>query len=314
MDCNKNMSADNPGTDSETGSQGTAIYERPTGLKGLYYHPITQVVMLGLVCFMGPGLFNALTGLGGAGQVDPTTSANANSTHYATFAVCAFFSGSVNNKLGSRLTLLLGITGFSLSIGSYLALNIHPHAGSFVIASGAVQGLCAGLLWTAQGSLMMSYATESQKGMFIGIFWAIFNLGAVVGAAVSLGQNIHSTANSVQNGTYIGILVLTLIGVTIPMLMVPPEKMTRTDGTKVMTPRHPSWKVEIYSLWVTLCADPLIILLVPMFFVSNWFYAWQFNEYNDALFNIRARSLNNLVYWVLGVNYVALGLAVIVDI
>jgi MFS family permease len=148
-------------------------------------------------------LFNALTGLGGGGQVDPTTSANANATLYATFAAGAFFSGSVNNKLGSRLTLLLGITGYSLYIGSYLALNIHPHAGAFVIASGAVLGLCAGLLWTAQGSLMMSYATESQKGKFIGIFWAIFNLGAVVGASVSLGQNFHSTANSVQNGTYV---------------------------------------------------------------------------------------------------------------
>jgi magnesium-transporting ATPase (P-type) len=91
--------------------------------------------------------------------------------------------------------------------------------------------------------------------------------------------------------------VLTLIGVTIPMLMVPPEKMIRTDGTKVMTPRHPSWKVEIYGLWVTLRTDPSIILLFPMFLASNWFYTWQFNEYNDALFNIRARSLNNLVYW-----------------
>ncbi|KAF5313027.1 hypothetical protein D9619_003575 [Psilocybe cf. subviscida] len=290
-------SAYNSGTDSDRGSQEIAIYERPTGLKGLYYHPITQVVMLGLVCFMGPGLFNALTGLGGGGQVDPTTSANANSTLYATFAVGAFFSGSINNKLGSRLTLLLGITGYSLFIGSYLALNIHPHAGAFVIASGAILGLCAGLLWTAQGSLMMSYATESQKGTFIGIFWAIFNLGAVVGSAVSLGQNFHSTANSVKNGTYIGFLVLTLIGVVIPMLMVPPENMIRTDGTKVMTPRHPSWKVEIYGLWVTLRTDPSIILLFPMFLASNWFYAWQFNEYNDALFNIRARSLNNLVYW-----------------
>lgn len=42
---------------------------------------------------------------------------------------------------------------------------------------------------------MMSYATESQKGTFIGIFWAIFNLGAVVGSAVSLGQNFHSTVH-----------------------------------------------------------------------------------------------------------------------
>ncbi|KAF9552989.1 MFS general substrate transporter [Agrocybe pediades] len=283
---------------SDSGSENhQAIYERPKGIKGIYYHPVTQVVMLGFVCFMGPGLFNALNGLGGGGQVDPTTSANSNSALYSTFAVGAFFSGSINNKLGSRLTLLLGTTGYSLYIGSYLAMNIHPHAGAFVIAAGAILGICAGLLWTAQGSLMLAYATESQKGKFIGIFWGIFNLGAVVGASVSLGQNFHSTANAVGNGTYIGFLILTLIGVMIPLLMVDPKKMVRTDGTKVSAPRHPSWKVEIYGLWITLVTDPWVILLFPMFLASNWFYTWQFNDYNDALFNIRARSLNNLVYW-----------------
>ncbi|KAF8168400.1 major facilitator superfamily domain-containing protein [Crassisporium funariophilum] len=286
----------NSGSDTASGSQ-IAIYERPKGIKGIYYHPITQVSMLGFVCFMGPGLFNALTGLGAGGQVDNVTSANANATLYSTFAVGAFFSGSINNKLGSRLTLLLGSTGYALYIGAFLAMNIHPHAGAFVIAAGAVLGICAGLLWTAQGSLMMAYPTENQKGKFIGIFWGIFNLGAVVGASVSLGQNFHSTSNSVGNGTYIGFLVLTLIGVTIPMLMADPQKMIRTDGTKVTSPRHPSWKVEIYGLWLTLRTDPMIILLFPMFLASNWFYTWQFNEYNDALFNIRARSLNNLVYW-----------------
>jgi hypothetical protein len=79
--------------------------------------------------------------------------------------------------------------------------------------------------------------------------------------------------------------------------MANPDKMIRTDGTKVTTPRHPPWKVEIYGLWLTLRTDPMIILLFPMFLASNWFYTWQFNDYNDALFNIRARSLNNLVYW-----------------
>jgi len=88
-----------------------------------------------------------------------------------------------------------------------------------------------------------------------------------------------------------------MIGVTIPLFMVDPNKMIRTDGTKVTTPRHPSWKVEIYGLWVALKTDPLIILLFPMFFASNWFYTWQFNDYNGALFDIQARSLNNLVYW-----------------
>ncbi|KAG1775738.1 hypothetical protein EV702DRAFT_413834 [Suillus placidus] len=34
-----------------------------------------------------------------------------------------------------------------------------------------------------------------------------------------------------------------------------------------------------------------------MFFASNYFYTWLFNDYNGTLFNIRTRSLNNLVYW-----------------
>ena len=45
-------------------------------------------------------------------------------------------------------------------------------------------GVCAGLLWTAQGAIMMSYPKESSKGKYISWFWMIFNLGAVVGSLV----------------------------------------------------------------------------------------------------------------------------------
>jgi hypothetical protein len=122
-------------------SQYPEIHVRPTGLKGLFYHPYTQVVLLGIVCFMCPGLFNALNGLGAGGQIDSTTSANANSTLYATFAVAAFFAGSVNhlslpslanstctssinNVLGPRMTLFLGSFGYAIYIGSYLQASI----------------------------------------------------------------------------------------------------------------------------------------------------------------------------------------------
>ena len=77
-------------------------------------------------------------------------------------------------------------------MGVSSVVNIHQDAGGFVIAAGAILGFCAGLLWTAQGSLMLAYPTEDQKGKFISIFWSIFNLGGVVGAAVSLGRNFHS--------------------------------------------------------------------------------------------------------------------------
>ncbi|KAG2353813.1 hypothetical protein BDR07DRAFT_1431872 [Suillus spraguei] len=255
-------SVDEKGGDSNNpDNDSVSVYERPKGLRGVYYHPITQIVMLAFVCFLCPGMFNALTGLGGGGQVNPTTSANSTCAVYATYAFFAFFSGTVNNKIGAKRTLLFGTLGYALYVGSYLqvlfvsyhAINIHPGAGWFVVTSGALLGVTAAFLWTAQGALMLSYCTEAQKGIFISIFWAIFNLGAVVGAAVSFGQNIHSTVFS--NGTYIGILILTILGVSIPLLMADPDKMIRTDGTRV------------------------------------------FNDYNSALFNIRARSLNNFMYW-----------------
>ncbi|CAE6438149.1 unnamed protein product [Rhizoctonia solani] len=261
---------------------GASVEQAPRGVVGIYKNTLTQVIMLGFVCFMGPGLFNALNGLGGGGRVDQTTSANGNAALYATFAAGAFFSGSICNKLGPRLTLLIGTTGYSLYIGSYLATNIHDNAGWFIIFASAILGLCA----------------ESNKGLYISIFWSIFNLGAVVGASVALGQNFHNTANAVGQGTYIGFLILTLIGVAIPMFMADPKTMYRADGSKVTASRHPNWKTEIMGLWVALRTDPSILLLFPMFLASNWFYTWQFNDYNGALFNIRTRALNSLVYWI----------------
>ncbi|KAG1730076.1 MFS general substrate transporter [Suillus lakei] len=149
---------------------------------------------------------------------------------------------------------------------SLSAINIHPGAGWFVITSGALLGVTAGLLWTAQGSMMLSYCTEAQKGIYISIFGGIFNLGAVVGSAVSLGQN------SIQRLTVVGILVLTPIGVTIPMLMADPNKVIRTDGTRVIMPRYPSWKSEFHGLWFAIITDPMIVGSVVLGLVldSKW--------------------------------------------
>lgn len=83
--------------DYHEGSEDEHSLPTYTGFKGFYYRPVTQVVMLAFICFMCPGLFNALSGLGGGGQVDETTQANANSALYSTFAVSAFFSGYVKD-------------------------------------------------------------------------------------------------------------------------------------------------------------------------------------------------------------------------
>lgn len=61
--------------------------------------------------------------------------------------------------------------------------------------------------------------------------------------------------------------------------------------------KNPTWKTEIFGLYETLRDDPYILLLFPMFFASNWFYTYQFNEVNSAYFNTRTKALNNTLYW-----------------
>lgn len=52
---------------------------------------------------------------------------------------------------------------------------------------------------------MLAYPTENNKGKFIAIFWSIFNMGGVVGATVSLGQNYDSRVSRSPDSWCLGI-------------------------------------------------------------------------------------------------------------
>jgi len=261
--------------------------------------PPIQLLIVSLVCFMCPGMFNALNGMGGGGQLDPTANNRANTALYSTFAVVGFFAGTFTNKLGIRTALSFGGIGYSVYVASYLCYNHTANLG-FTTFAGALLGVCAGLLWCAQGAVMMSYPPEASKGRYISWFWMIFNLGAVIGSLIPLGQNIHTkTAGTVTDGTYVGFLVLTIIGAALAWIMVDAKDVIRADGSKVIVMKHPSWKSEIVGLWQTFFTDSYIILLFPMFLASNWFYNYHFTEINAAYFNVRTRALNGVVYYMM---------------
>ncbi|KAF2680720.1 MFS general substrate transporter [Lentithecium fluviatile CBS 122367] len=239
-----------------------------------YASPESQLILVSFVCFLCPGMFNALNGLGGAGQLDKDAYASdaSNCALYATFAV----------------------------VGSYLCFNYTRNFG-YVVFAGVLLGCCAGILWAAQGAIMMSYPPEKLKGRYISWFWLIFNLGAVIGSVVTLGLNIDNTGNDgkpIGNSTYIGFLILTFLGACLSWTLVDAKHVVRRDGSRIILMKHPTWKTEILGLWETLWTDPYIILLFPMFFASNWFYTYQFQDVNLARFNVRTRALNNTLYWV----------------
>ena len=153
------------------------------GKETWYASPSSQLLMVSMVCFLCPGMFNALGGMGGMGLTDGAAAAKANTALYATFAVVAFFAGTIANVLGVRLTLAFGGIGYTVYIASFFSYSYNQNIG-FVYFAGSFLGLCAGLLWTAQGAIMMAYPEEKNKGRYISWFWMIFNLGAVIGSLV----------------------------------------------------------------------------------------------------------------------------------
>ena len=84
-----------------------------------------------------------------------------------------------------RACLAFGGSGYALYAIALLVSEHSTRVGAFNIVAGAILGVCAGLLWTAQGTVMISYPLENQKGRYFAWFWAIFNLGGVIGSLVS---------------------------------------------------------------------------------------------------------------------------------
>ncbi|OWB52915.1 hypothetical protein B5S27_g4498 [[Candida] boidinii] len=143
----------------------------------------------------------------------------------------------------------------------------------------------------------MSYPTEKTKGKFFFVFWSIFNIGAVIGSCIPLARTINNDGNSVDDGTYVAFLVLTLLGSVVACFLLPVGKVIRPDGSRVVHQKNPNLKDELFELFRVMKREPWILLLFPMFFSSNWFYTYEQSVFNTTSFNIRTRSLNSLLFW-----------------
>jgi MFS family permease len=258
--------------------------------------PLAQVLAVGVICFCCPGMFNALNSLGGGGQVDSKVGQNANVALYTCFAIFGLLSGAIHNKLGPKWTIFIGCAAYMLYAGSLLCYN-HTKAGGFTIAAGGILGVGAGMLWTAQGAMMMAYPREQDKGKFIGYFWAIFNMGAVLGSVIAFGINFHLTeAKSLGDSTYAVFLAIMGVGTLVALSLAPPSSVTHSNGDKILIQKFPTWTGEIKAI-LKLFLDWRMVVLIPMFLSSNWFYSYQFSTVNGRYFSIRTQSLNNIFYW-----------------
>ncbi|KAK8963750.1 UNC93-like protein 1 [Platanthera guangdongensis] len=279
----------------EAGSDVVAA--KPSPPSGLRFNsPLVQVSLIGLVCFCCPGMFNALSGMGGGGQVDHDAANNANTALYTTFAVFGILGGGIYNVLGPHLTLFTGCSTYVLYVGSFLYYN-HTQRQPFVIVAGAILGAGAGLLWAGQGAIMTSYPPPARKGTYISIFWSIFNLGGVIGGLIPFVLNYNRTqAASVNDGTYIAFMCFMFVGAVLSLTILPPSRVVRDDGSRAAAITYSSVSAEGIQI-LKLFANWKMLLIFPAAWGSNFFYTYQFNNVNGIIFTLRTKGLNNVFYW-----------------
>ncbi|EIN11194.1 hypothetical protein PUNSTDRAFT_62537 [Punctularia strigosozonata HHB-11173 SS5] len=235
-------------------------------------------------------MYSAISNLGAGGTQDVALSDTANGVHYGIFALMGVVSGSVNNILGPRSTLFLGTLGYALYVGALWCFQSQG-VRWFLIFGAAVQGVTAALLWSAQGSIMMSYPLERDKGKAFAIFWAIFQLGSFVGSIIALAINLRDgKLSAVSTSTYVAFLVIILSGVASSLLVLPPHRVVRGDGTIVTISRRTFPGAELKSM-AKMLSDWRVLALLPMFFASNYFYAYQ-GAVNAGMFDGSTRALN----------------------
>ncbi|ORY24451.1 hypothetical protein BCR39DRAFT_581746 [Naematelia encephala] len=265
--------------------------------KSWFYRTYTtawfQIFLTSFVAFCCPGMYNALSGMGGGGNVDPHISAQSSVALTATGAasyliVCV----PVFEIIGVR-AMGLGGAGigwtYALYSGALLNYSIRGQ-GAFVVASGALLGLGSAFFWLVQGAVMISYPLPHQKGRAIAMFWIVFNLGGMIGAFIAFGQNYGlENAGTVSNSTYWAFIAIMLVGAILSLCLASPWKVVRSDGSRA------GHDPKLLGLNETFAQK--VFFLIPMFFAANWFYSYQQNVVNGTSFDLDGRELNSALYW-----------------
>jgi len=91
-------------------SHGTFETPRSHRLFGIrippYRSPMVQIGVVSFILFLNPGMYNALAGLGGAGQMSATVQNRASIGLHIVFAIVGFFVGVINNRIGTKWTMV----------------------------------------------------------------------------------------------------------------------------------------------------------------------------------------------------------------
>lgn len=95
----------------------------------------------------------------------------------------------------------------------------------------------------------MSLPMEKDKGKYISIFYGLSFFGTVIGAIIPTVENWGvTTAGSANDGTYIALFILMLLGSVVACFISDPSRVVRNDGSRVFVPRNTTFVQELKNV------------------------------------------------------------------
>ncbi|KFZ17658.1 hypothetical protein V502_04471 [Pseudogymnoascus sp. VKM F-4520 (FW-2644)] len=260
-----------------------------------YRSCLFQIIIVGLVAFCEPGIWTALNNLGAGGQATPWLNNAANALTYGIMSFGCTIAGGISNKISAKWTLVIG-AAFYTPYAAGLYCNNRYGNEWFMLLGAAFCGIGASLLWASEAAIAVGYPEESKRGRY---WMCIRQLGPLVGGAISLALNVKTThAGKVSYNTYLGLIAISSLGAPFALLLSQPEKVVRSDGTKIPYMKETSISIEARALWKQM-KSRRILLLIPVFIAGQWGVTYQGN-YLTGYFTVRARALASLLTAIVG--------------
>ncbi|TKA24753.1 hypothetical protein B0A50_05741 [Salinomyces thailandicus] len=277
-----------------------------------YHGPWVQNIICGICVGFSAGIYVALNLLG-AGGGRPTSAHMVqivNSTLCAVWFFSASFGGSILNLLGPGITMCVGVLFYVVYVGALWYFDEVGKIG-YPIASGVIIGIGSGMVFITAGYIQTSYPEEREKGLYITTQLNLQALGSIIGGIIPVIINRNSaTSAGVPRAVYIAFIVIMCCAGLSGLLLLPPHKLLRDDGSVVAVDKaRGPWEELKANLLVF--TDYKLLLMVPAFLPAECFlvYSGSVNSYHNDL---RARSLLAFMAVVLQIPC-GLGLQLILD-
>lgn len=234
-----------------------------------------------------------MNGLGGAGAADPSYVNAANAVIFCLQVLVCIFGSSLIAKIGLRWAFVLGMIGFPIYASSVYC-NIKYNNTWYIMLACVIDGISSGIFWLTEGAIVLAYPEKHRRGKYLAFWLASRIVGQMIGGSVTLGVNAgNKEQGHISVQTYLVFIAVQAVGPFVAAFLSPPDKVQRSDQSRVVVNLPTGLKTELREMWHLICRKE-ILLLLPMIFQSVFSEAF-FSTYNATYFTVRSRALASLV-------------------